>query len=283
MTYTELEYKVIDALKGIYDEKEARSIQRFLFNCLTGMDTAQYLLNRQEQASAGFENKILQSIPQLVDCVPVQYVTGKTWFCGLEVEVASGVLIPRPETEELVYKIIETHKGSAGKCILDIGTGSGAIAVALSSLMLAADVYALDVSKEAIEIARKNSEAYFQKVKFLEINILQNPQLVDWPLFDIIVSNPPYVKESERIYMQPNVLQHEPGLALFVPDKDPLVFYRAIAEFAHSHLRSGGELWLEFNESEADNLRKILESDGFDNVIIYKDIHNKARFLKCNR
>lgn len=283
MTFTELENLLIDAIKDLYGPKEARSIQRFLFSCINGMDTAQYLLIRQEQAGADFEEIILQSIPRLIDFVPVQYITGKTWFCGLEMKVSPGVLIPRPETEELVSKIAEKHSGSAGLRVLDIGTGSGVIAVTLSHFLQNADVCALDVSSEALELAKANAAAHKQAIRFLRINMLDTTLTAALPEFDIIVSNPPYVKESERSFMRPNVLKHEPGLALFVPDANPLVFYRAIAEFAKDHLVAGGELWFEFNESESKGLVEMLVSKGFKETVIYKDIHSKPRFLGCKK
>lgn len=281
MTYTELENKVIDAIKNQYGLRESRSIQKFLFSCYTGLDTARYLLIRHEQAVPEIENKILQSIPRLIDYIPVQYITGKTWFCGLELSVSPGVLIPRPETEELVSKIIESHRNSSGRQILDIGTGSGAIAVALSYYLQKAEVYALDISGQALELAKANAEIHRQPVRFLEINILDKIQTETLQQFDIIVSNPPYVKESERMYMQSNVLDHEPGEALFVPDDNPLIFYRAITEFARCHLLPGGELWFEFNESEADKLVEVLELSGFREIVVFQDLHNKPRFLSC--
>lgn len=283
MTYQELEKLLVESIIDLYGLNESKAIQRFLFDYLGGIDAAKYLLIRSDEADAAFELSILASIPRLLDSIPVQYIAGKTWFCGLNIQVEPGVLIPRPETEEMVNKIIENHQKERGLRVLDIGTGSGAIALSLCHFLNDAGVYALDVSKQALEIARKNARELKLDVHFMEIDILNRQQTQNLPVYDIIVSNPPYVKDSERLLMHKNVLDYEPETALFVPDSNPLIFYKAIASFAYSHLQSEGELWFEFNEAESENLRQQLTADGFSNITIFKDIHDKPRYLSCKK
>jgi len=283
MTYTELENKVIDSLKGIYGYNEARSVQRLLFATLSRLEPSGYLLIRQDEAGADFVNGVMQAVAQLLEYEPIQYVLGETCFCGFDFFVRPGVLIPRPETELLVHKIVDKYKGKAGTKVLDIGTGSGAIGVSLGLLMNKPEITAIDISSVALEIAQENAKYNDCPVKFLKVDILNKSVWHDFNKFNLIVSNPPYVKQSERKLMKRNVLDYEPETALFVDDSDPLIFYRNIAEFAILHLEAEGELWFEINEEEGVNISALLNEIGFYNVQTYVDLSNKDRFISAIR
>jgi release factor glutamine methyltransferase len=281
MTYSALENKVIASLVNQYGQAEARSIQRFLFECFTGLEPAQYLLLRQTEAWKGFEEKILQAVSQLAEFVPVQYVTGITWFCGLKFSVRPGVLIPRPETEEMVMKIVRKFDKTEGLSIIDIGTGSGVIAICLEKLLQNEIVSAIDISDEALRIAKENAVLNGSSISFQQSDILNREDWNGFGRFNLIVSNPPYVRQSEKHLMRRNVLDYEPETALFVEDSDPLIFYSTIAEFALEHLETGGELWFEINETEGNNISVLLKELGFTRIHIYADFNGKSRFVSA--
>ncbi|MCM4169765.1 Release factor glutamine methyltransferase [Arenibacter antarcticus] len=210
---------------------------------------------------------------------PIQYVLGNTQFCDLDFMVNENVLIPRPETEELVYWILDQlpHKGKEIS-ILDIGTGSGCIAISLSKNLPNAEVKGLDISKKAIQVARSNAEKNNVKVEFVEFDALS---LEDYEgQYDIIVSNPPYVRELEKSAMNKNVLDYEPSSALFVPDEDPLLFYKSIVRFASGHLNKGGMLFLEINQYLGGETKKLMEDMSFSEIELKEDIYGNHRMLK---
>lgn len=214
---------------------------------------------------------------KLKEGMPVQYIIGQAPFYGRTFNVTPSVLIPRNETEELVHLILSSH---TGKCkILDIGTGSGCIPITLALEMPEAEVYALDVSSSALAIARENAADLKVRVKFFQINILEESLPVKG--LDIIVSNPPYVRASEKKAMHPNVLQHEPRLALFVPDEDPLLFYKRISKIAPLSLKPGGYLYFEINEALGKETGEELENLGYLDVRIHKDLNGKDRFVSA--
>jgi len=283
MTYTALENKVIASLVSQYGQAEARSVQRFLFECFTGLEPAQYLLLRQTEAGKEFELRIQNAISQLAEFMPVQYVTGMTWFCGFKFKVRPGVLIPRPETEEMVIKIARKFDKTEGLAILDIGTGSGAIAISLGKLLPGASVLAIDISKDALRIAEENSFLNESSLSLLEFDILNRNEWNSFGKFNLIISNPPYVKKSERSLIRRNVLDYEPETALFVEDSNPLLFYWAIAEFALTHLEPGGELWFEINETEGKNISVLLDELGFTRIQICMDLNAKPRFVSASQ
>lgn len=226
-------------------------------------------------------------IPDLEDIVaklrcwtPVQYILGSADFMGLQFEVDGSVLIPRPETEELVAWVADnTPRGAA---ILDVGTGSGCIAVALSREVGEAKVYGLDISLDALAVARRNGERLAPSVKFVEGDALGSfDELFDHP-FDIIVSNPPYIPSADKRLMRPNVVDYEPHTALFVPDADPLCFYRAIARTARRMLRSSGRLYFEIYEMLAEQMVAMLNAEGYTDVVVREDFRGKPRLI-CAR
>ena len=206
---------------------------------------------------------------------PIQYVLGKAEFYGRGFAVDGSVLIPRPETELLIRAVLKEKKFSP--TILDIGTGSGCIAITLAVEIPSSEVYAIDISEEALTVAQQNAENLKAKVNFSKFDILANEKLEH--RFDIIVSNPPYIAESEKKEMNSNVLDFEPPLALFVTDKDPLVFYKAIARRGKSLLKPGGKIFVEINERFGNELKQHFRNEGYSNVFIEKDINNKDRIL----
>lgn len=227
-----------------------------------------------------FWNSILHQLQQEI---PIQYLLGKTSFYGLDFEVNADVLIPRPETEELIEWIIASHKTkdeSPNTRILDIGTGSGCIAIALAKNMLNAQVFAIDISEKALATAKKNAIINEVTITFLEKNILETADLEQQ--FDIIVSNPPYVRNQEKKEIKKNVLDHEPHLALFVEDDDALLFYKKIAELAKTNLREGGKLFFEINQYLGNETVDLLQKMNFKNIELRKDIYGNDRMIKAN-
>lgn len=228
-------------LQACYDEHEARAIARYILEVRFGMTLTDICAGKDKQISAEEHCELENIIGRLLQKEPIQYVLQQADFCGRTFHVAPGVLIPRPETEELVQWILDDHAGDGAPRILDIGTGSGCIAVTLSKEIPQAEVAALDISAEALDIARKNAANHQARVSFHIQDILQDdlPDSLcrDW---DIIVSNPPYICLSEATVMEDNVLRYEPHAALFVPDRPPLLFYKAIGAFARKALRPQG-------------------------------------------
>jgi release factor glutamine methyltransferase len=219
---------------------------------------------------------------QLLLEIPIQYLLGKTSFYGLEFEVNKNVLIPRPETEELVAWIIQDNSNreeSACLKMLDIGTGSGCIAISIAKNIPSAKVFAIDISKEVLEIAKNNSVLNAVEVTFLQQNILETADLQQ--TFDLIVSNPPYVRHLEKHEIRNNVLHNEPHLALFVEDEDALIFYRKIAELAKKHLNPNGQLFFEINQYLGKETVALLENGNFKNIELRQDIYGNDRMIKC--
>ena len=243
------------------------------------------------------------AVKELLKNKPVQYILGKTEFCGMRFFVNENVLIPRPETEKMVKSLelkvkgylyspsfrpdierreMVAEKSPANISILDIGTGSGCIAISLAKSLKNSVVTAVDVSEKALEVAKKNAEANDANVRLILDDILnpKNPELID-NQYDIIVSNPPYVCESEKSEMRANVLDYEPSTALFVSDSDPLVFYRKILEFAQKALIPNGEVWFEINEKFGNEMKYLCHEKGFEKVEIIKDFRERDRILRA--
>lgn len=224
------------------------------------------------------------AVKDLLKNKPIQYIIGETDFCDLKFKVNGNVLIPRPETSELVYKIVERQKTKDKRqlSILDIGTGSGCIAISLAKNIPDSKVYALDISEKALEVAKGNAINNNVDVTFINDDILSLKNNIDTK-FDIIVSNPPYVRELEKAEMRDNVLNWEPHNALFVSDNDPLIFYRNILEFAQTHLNENGEIWFEINEYLGKEMTVLCKEYGFSDVKIFEDFRGKERVVKVNK
>jgi release factor glutamine methyltransferase len=273
------EYK--KTLGSLYEPAEAESIAMLVAEKVLNASRVQLILQPDLLPSQAQQEEMQRILHQLETGKPVQYVLGETEFYGLPFRVDSRVLIPRPETEELVDWILKEHsRATEPLSILDICTGSGCIAIVLKKL-LQGTVYALDVSEQALEAARTNAELNGSEVSFVQADIL-DPGFTLSRKFRIIVSNPPYVLLSQKNGMHRNVLNFEPHLALFVSDEDPLLFYRAIAEFALRHLEPEGKLYFEINEQYGAETARMMKQKGFREITIRKDLSGKDRMLTCS-
>ncbi len=269
-------------LAGIYPPEEIESFIMLLFEHLLGIDRTAYLLRKNERIGEGERKRIEQVVERLKCEEPIQYILGEAEFYGLPFKVAPEVLIPRPETEELVDRVIRENKQAAPR-VLDIGTGSGCIAITLGHNIAGSVVTAIDISSKAIKIAQDNAKVNGVAVEFIHADILQWQQLKIDRRFDIIVSNPPYVRYSEQAKMKRNVLGYEPGTALFVEDNDPLLFYRAIADFGKQYLVEGGSLYFEINEAFGTTVAAMLKEKGYIRVEVIRDINGKDRMIRCRK
>ncbi len=271
----------IEILAPIYGEEEAESFFYLILEDKHQLKRIDLALH-PDLVFSEEEIKVWDSIlAELKKEIPIQYLLGKTSFYGLDFEVNANVLIPRPETEELVEWIIESQKsvvGTENLKILDIGTGSGCIAISLAKNIPNATVFAIDVSEEALATAQKNADKIEVKVTFIDQNILETEDLQQE--FDIIVSNPPYVRNLEKVEIKKNVLEHEPHLALFVEDNDALVFYRKIAELAQKNLSPNGKLYFEINQYLGNEMVELLQKMNFKNIELRKDIYGNDRMMK---
>jgi release factor glutamine methyltransferase len=266
-------------LSEFYPDTEIQSFFNLLSEQILNMKRIDISQNLYSVVSGKKYDKFLKAIVGLKKHQPIQYILGDTEFYGLVFKVSPSVLIPRPETEELVDWIIKDSKEKQNISILDIGTGSGCIAVTLAKKLPNAKLFALDVSAEALKLATINAETNEVEVEFIEADIL------DWAFgdlkFDIIVSNPPYVRELEKEAMSANVLNHEPHLALFVKDDDALLFYRTITDVANKILKPKGQLFFEINENLGEDTKQLLVDSGYENIELKQDVFDKNRMLKA--
>ena len=282
MKIKEYRTEFIQQLTSIYDAGEAESFFYLILEENHQMKRIDLALNSDlsfSDTEIQYWNSILDELKKEI---PIQYLLGKTSFYGLEFEVNENVLIPRPETEELVEWIVESQKSKAKSQkskILDIGTGSGCIAISLAKNIPNATVFAIDISEKALATAKKNAEINGVNVVFIEKNILKTEDLEQY--FDIIVSNPPYVRELEKQEIKKNVLDNEPHLALFVDDNDAFIFYRKIAELAQKNLSQNGQLFFEINQYLGTEMVDLLEKMNFKNIELRKDIYGNDRMIKA--
>lgn len=276
MKITDYRSHFIQTLAPLYDAAEAESFFYLLLEDQTGMKRIDLALDRDREFSQTEIENWNPILEQLQQYIPIQYIIGKTEFFGLEFEVNPNVLIPRPETEELVQWILSNNPNGNLK-ILDIGTGSGCIAISLAKNLPNAQVSAIDVSEKALETAKRNAQHNDVKVDFIRKDILQTEDLGQ--TFDIIVSNPPYVRNLEKEEIKKNVLDHEPHLALFVDDYDALVFYRKIAELAMQNLSKNGQLYFEINQYLGKETMDLLEQKGFQQMELRQDMYGNNRMV----
>ena len=267
-----------DRLTPKYGENESKWLVRTVIEHIKGWNPVDVVLRRDDDISDFIEGKVNDAVSKLLDNVPVQYIFGDTYWYGMTLKVSPAVLIPRPETEELVDMIVKDNHAMDLK-VLDVCTGSGCIAVALARNLPFAKVSAIDISADALEIARQNAITQRTKIEFYKEDALS--MVAPGPTYDIIVSNPPYIIESEKKEMGANVLDYEPHLALFVPDDDPLKFYKAISEYAVDSLVPGGKLYFEINPMFATQLCSMLSSHGWSDIQLYPDMYGKKRFAKA--
>lgn len=281
MTY----HDICQRLTPLYGPQEAKAMTRLLLEDLFSLSFADILCGATEHLSDADTLRLQQSVARLLDAEPLQYVTGTAFFCGHPFHVAPGVLIPRPETEWIVDTAVDLVTSSAPR-ILDIGTGSGCIATSISIALADKHCHteAWDISEDALRIAADNAERLGAEVKFRRRDALRlEEEKSEEMRLDIIVSNPPYICNREAADMHANVLRHEPHLALFVPDTDPLLFYRAIARYAMRSLRKGGWLLFECNTLYAHDTAQMALNMGFATSVVEDDCFGKPRFVKAQK
>ena len=284
MTTREFTTTLSASLQSIYPVREAEAIATLVVEHLLDMDSLQRMMAAQEDVPPDAEAALPPLLARLLAHEPVQYVLGTAYFAGMELEVTPATLIPRPETEELVQVITQAYPANAALRVLDVGTGSGCLALALARALPQAEVLAVDISAEALAVARRNAACYAPQVTFQQVDILLNlPDGLAPGTLDILVSNPPYVRESERPAMRDNVLAWEPATALFVPDEDPLLFYRRLAEIGPVLLRPGGSIYLEINEALGAETAALLVAQGFAEVRVLPDLFGKPRVVRGTR
>ncbi len=279
---------IIDTLRHaaspLYGEREAHQISRVAAMDAFELTPTDLILRIDDEYEGGVDVDELKRIAsELAQGRPLQYILGECEFCELTFSLKEGVLIPRPETEELVFLIVDEYMGKAPK-ILDIGTGSGAIAISLARHIRGSRLFALDVSQDALDIAQNNAERHKLPIAFINGDALAGVEhSTEEREFDVIVSNPPYIPRSESVQMRPNVLDYEPHLALFVADDDPLIFYRSIATSGLTMLRNGGRLYFECHEDFVFHVEQMLCEMGYADVTSAKDINNKPRMVWATR
>ncbi|MDL2221554.1 peptide chain release factor N(5)-glutamine methyltransferase [Parabacteroides sp. OttesenSCG-928-N08] len=270
------------SLSPIYPPGEVTAMTRLIMQSVCGIPPYRLLLDKDSEISPTEREKIMAILERLLRHEPIQYILGETEFYGLPFAVTPDVLIPRPETEELVELVVREERGKSAT-LLDLGTGSGCIAIALKQYLPTMRVVAIDLSDGALQVARQNAERNKVIVDFRRADIL-SPTSLDEVIDeqpDIIVSNPPYVFESEKQEMSRHVLEYEPAGALFVPDDDPLLYYRAIARFGHRRMSSQGKLYLEINAQCGAAMEEMLYAEGYRSVEIITDIFGKERIIKA--
>jgi release factor glutamine methyltransferase len=280
MKYKELKALYINELNGLYNEEESAGLFYITLSKLTGYNRIQYLEQQQNLIEQDPLDNFHNILAQLKLGKPIQYILEEAHFYGLRFKVSPDVLIPRDETEELVDLIIRDVKSAPeiSKTLLDVGTGSGCIAISLKSKIERLQVSALDVSAGALAIAKENAHFHQLPIEFIQADVL-NYQTAE--KFDIIVSNPPYIREGEKEAMSINVLEHEPHTALFVSNEDPLIFYKAIATLALKSLNPSGRLYFEINEHLGPEMVEMARGMGFRHIRLIKDMQQKDRILRC--
>jgi release factor glutamine methyltransferase len=281
MTLRDAQQETLLLLKKLYDARESANICDWVMEHITGQTRIDRLVNKE--ISLTETQKIqLQTIQAEISLhKPIQYILGEAWFGGYRFLVSQDTLIPRPETEELVNWICTDYQDAEEKptLFLDIGTGSGCIPVLLKKKLPAAQISGLDISEKALAIAQKNANELNTSIHWIQMDFLNESIWHQLPIYDLIVSNPPYIKSSEENNMSPHVLNFEPRLALFVPDNDALLFYKKLADFATSHISNKGQLYVEINESLGMETLQMFSERGFQ-AILKKDMQGKDRMIK---
>ena len=274
-------HEIRDALSGIYPPSEALSLAKMLLVEVFDFSTLELYGGKDKEISGKRRDVLDEMIRRLKKNEPIQYIIGVESFCGLTFEVNPSVLIPRPETQELVGWIAGDCEEKETCRILDIGTGSGCIPVSLAHRLPKAEVESWDISEDALQVARRNAERNGVEVFFRQKDVLKASP--DEARYDVIVSNPPYIAEKEKVDMEANVLDWEPSIALFVPDEDPLLFYRKIAQLGCSMLKEGGALYFEINRAYGQETIQMLEAMGYKEIELRKDSWGNDRMMKAER
>ena len=281
-------------LKAVYDERESANIADWVFESIANNTRLNRVGDKQKQFNTATADQLNTVLQRLLAHEPVQYILGEAWFYKMKFFVNEHVLIPRPETEELVEWVVEEIRNKKleirnkevsqlitnSHAILDIGTGSGCIAVALKKELHDAEVFAIDVSEDALQVAKQNAHNQNVKISFFRFDFLNEDGWSSLPTFDVIVSNPPYIPEDEKKKLAKNVVDNEPHLALFVPNDDPFIFYRKIALFAITHLKENGKIFVEVHEDYAAEVQQIFTEKNFK-MEIKKDMYGRERMIKA--
>ncbi len=278
-TIQQINNQLKNKLKNVYSNAEIQQLLFLIYKKAANLSKIQVLTNYEMQIPEHNYNEITDIANRLANNEPIDYIIGETEFFNLQFIVNPSVLIPRPETEELVHWVLTDYNKK--QKILDIGTGSGCIAVSLAKNMQNAEVFAVDISKQALETAKKNAQNNGAKINFAECNILNADYTLLPQGIDIIISNPPYVRQSEKTFIKPNVLDYEPELALFVTDNNPIVFYKEIALAGKKILNNNGLIFFEINEALAKEVKNMLEELQYSQIEIRKDINGKKRMVKA--
>ena len=283
MTIKKQYHLFLQQLKAIYTLNEATIITDWAFESIAGIQRFDVVKDPEKLVSAAICEQLDIALAALILHKPIQYVTGEAWFYNLKLQVNEHVLIPRPETEELVKLLIDgvIKRSIPSPAVLDIGTGSGCIAIAIKKNLLAAAVTAIDVSKEALYVAAINAATLETEIKFLKVDFLQESEWTNLQKFDMIISNPPYIPIKEKANLDKNVTDYEPHQALFVPDKTPLLFYEKIAAFGIKHLNPNGQIFMETHEELANETAELFK-ENYKTVAIIKDIFGKERMVVVN-
>jgi release factor glutamine methyltransferase len=292
MTIHEARQKLLINLYEIYEQREAGNIADLVMEKITGWKKIDRIINKHLKMLPNQIEELEKYSIELLEHKPVQYVIKEAWFMGRKFYVNEHVLIPRPETEELVHWVVSDYELMINEMqrtaaengqltILDIGTGSGCIPICLKLEVQKANLYSCDISEDALKVARWNATNNEAEVSFLHVDILNEQQWSALPECDIIVSNPPYIPLSEKQMMQPNVVLHEPHMALFVDNDDPLIFYRKIAELGKLKLTKAGKIYVETHEVLAQNVMELFRQQGYALVIMKQDMQGKERMVKC--
>ncbi|MGC4058557.1 MAG: peptide chain release factor N(5)-glutamine methyltransferase [Chitinophagaceae bacterium] len=280
MNWSQAFYQTKEQLSPLYDPAEAAAVAHMLLEQISGMSKMERLMQKDGVLDASQEFRLETAVQQLRQATPIQYILGEAWFLERRFVVNPSVLIPRPETEELVLWIVQDFAGKA-PAILDIGTGSGCIPISLKKEIPAATVEACDISSGALETAMENAAYLDADVTFKKVDILSPEAASLMGMYDVIVSNPPYIPEREAAGMHANVTGHEPHLALFVEDDDPLMFYRNIAQKAMTRLKDGGCLYFEIHRDFMPQTRDLLHSLGYTHITPRRDMHDNWRMIRA--
>lgn len=278
-TMFDLQQYALQELKDSYNEHEIKSLCSLIFCKMLHCTNIEIHLKKHEFLAKSFVDKFCAIVADLKTDKPIQYILGETEFAGVDFQLNSDTLIPRPETEELVMWMTESGLNSGMK-VLDVGTGSGCIIVSLGKLVKGLLLHGVDISPEAVRLASDNARRNGVEVKFEVRDILRYEES-EWPCFDVIASNPPYVRESEKALMHDRVLNYEPSRALFVSDDDPLLFYRKIAGFGLRYLKPGGWLFFEINEALGKETVHLLQDTGYREVELRRDINERDRMIRA--
>lgn len=285
MTLQQAQQQLRFQLNHLYSDTESNNIADWVMQYITGLPRIDRVVNKKIPLLPAQSEQLDRIQKQLLDHKPIQYILNESWFYGMKLYVDENVLIPRPETEELVDWVVKEVK-AAGKtelAILDIGTGTGCIPLAIKKALPGCEVYGLDISEGALTVARKNAQLQGLSVHFMHFDILSRTIPEQFPRFGIIVSNPPYIPLSDKDSMADNVVKYEPWLALFVENEDPLVFYREILLFAENNLKEEGWIYFEIHERLGDHLRELVDNTSFKHFQLVKDLQGKNRLLRIQK